>query len=337
MSTAVSFDNVSRRYGDITALAGVSFNVASGSVYGVVGTSGAGKSTLLRTVNGLETPSEGSVTVLGQDPATLSQAGLRGLRREVSMIFQHYNLLGSKTVAENVAMPLMLSGTPKDTIRGRVAEALERVSLADRATHKPRQLSGGQRQRVGIARALVTRPKVLLCDEPTSALDPITTSQILDLLVQINEDLGITVVIITHQMDVIARIADNVAVLEDGELIENGPVDEIFAHPQAPLTRRFVETVVPQRLPDSLSKEVRDGKAGTVVRLVHTGGAARTVLRDVEKQFDVQAALLHASDAPLRHTTVGTMVLGLTGPGAAVSHTLEWLAEQPGLTVEVLP
>ena len=148
MSTAVSFDNVSRRYGDITALAGVSFNVASGSVYGVVGTSGAGKSTLLRTVNGLETPSEGSVTVLDQDPATLSQAGLRGLRREVSMIFQHYNLLGSKTVAENVAMPLMLSGTPKDTIRGRVAEALERVSLAAAALRRAAP-AGGHRPRAG--------------------------------------------------------------------------------------------------------------------------------------------------------------------------------------------
>ena len=335
--TAVTFEHVTRRFGEISALDDVTFDVPEGSIYGVVGTSGAGKSTLLRTVNGLETPSSGTVTVLERAAQNLSQSDLRSLRREVSMIFQHYNLLGSKTVAENVAMPLRLAGTPKADVDRRVTEALDRVGLADRAHHRPRQLSGGQRQRVGIARALVTSPRVLLCDEPTSALDPLTTAQILDLLVQINEDLGITILIITHQMDVIARIADHVAVLENGQLVENAPVEEIFARPQAPLTRRFVETVVPQRLPDALADEVRDGRAGTIVRVVHEGGAGRAVLRDVEKLFDVEADLLHATDAPLRHTTVGTLVLGLRGPGAAVSQALAWLSDQEGLTVEVLP
>lgn len=337
MTSAVSFHQVTRTYGDIRALDEISFDVPEGSIYGVVGTSGAGKSTLLRTVNGLETPTAGTVEVLGREPAQLNQAGLRSLRREVGMIFQHYNLLGSKTVAENVAMPLVLAGTPKTTIDERVTEALERVGLAERAHHRPRQLSGGQRQRVGIARALVTRPKVLLCDEPTSALDPLTTTQILDLLVQINEELGITVLIITHQMDVIARIADRVAVLENGRLLEHGDVTDVCAHPQASLTRRFVETVVPQRLPESLAAEVREGKAGSVVRVVHTDGAARTVLRDVEKRFGVTADLLMATDASLRHTTVGTMVLGLNGPADEVSGALTWLNDQPGLTVEVLP
>lgn len=340
MTPAVTFDRVSRHFGpagEITALDNVSFDVPAGSVYGVVGTSGAGKSTLLRTVNGLESPTSGAVTVLDRDPATLGQAGLRTLRREVAMIFQHYNLLGSKTVAENVAMPLVLAGTPRGDVDKRVTEALDRVGLADRAHHRPRQLSGGQRQRVGIARALVTRPKVLLCDEPTSALDPLTTSQILDLLVQINEELGITVLIITHQMDVIARIADHVAVLEHGRLVENAPVAGIFAHPQAQLTRRFVETVVPQRLPESLAAEVREGRLGTVVRIVHTGAAGRTLLRDLETRFGVRADLLHASDAPLRHTTVGTLVLGLQAPGPQVSHALQWLNDQEELTVEVLP
>lgn len=337
MTAAVSFHQVTRTYGEIRALDEISFDVPEGSIYGVVGTSGAGKSTLLRTVNGLEIPTAGTVAVFGHEPAQLNQAGLRSLRREVGMIFQHYNLLGSKTVAENVAMPLVLAGTPKATIDERVTEALERVGLAERAHHRPRQLSGGQRQRVGIARALVTRPKVLLCDEPTSALDPLTTTQILDLLVQINEELGITVLIITHQMDVIARIADRVAVLENGRLLEHGDVTDVFAHPQASLTRRFVETVVPQRLPETLATEVREGKAGTVVRLVHTDGAARTVLRDVEKHFGVTADLLMATDASLRHTTVGTMVLGLDGPTDEVSGALTWLNDQPGLTVEVLP
>lgn len=338
--TAVSFRNVTKTFGDgphaIHALDDISFDVPEGSVYGVVGTSGAGKSTLLRTANGLETATSGTVTVLDREPAALGTAGLRELRRQVSMVFQHYNLLGSRTVAENVGMPLVLAGTPKAETRRRVGEALEVVGLAERAGHRPAQLSGGQRQRVGIARALVTNPRVLLCDEPTSALDPLTTSQVLDLLVRINEELGLTILIITHQMDVIARIADHVAVLEHGRLLERGGVDEIFAHPQAPLTRRFVETVVPQRLPDTLAAEVRDGRAGTVVRVVHTGGAAREVIGELAARFDVTASLLHASDAPLRHTTVGTLVLGLRGAGAAVSSALNWMNDRDGLTVEVL-
>ncbi len=340
MTTAVSFRNVTKTFGDgahaIHAVDDISFEVPTGSVYGVVGTSGAGKSTLLRTANGLESVTSGTVTVLGEEPAALGPGGLRELRRQVSMVFQHYNLLGSRTVAENVGMPLVLAGTGKAEIHERVTGALEVVGLADRASHRPAQLSGGQRQRVGIARALVTRPKVLLCDEPTSALDPLTTSQILELLVRINEELGLTILIITHQMDVIARIADHVAVLENGRLIERGGVDEIFAHPQAPLTRRFVETVVPQRLPDSLAEEVRDGRAGTVVRIVHTGGAAREVIGELAAHFDVAASLLHASDAPLRHTTVGTLVLGLHGESPAVSEAMTWMNNRDGLSVEVL-
>lgn len=335
--SAVSFHQVSRTYGDITALDGITFEVPRGSIFGVVGTSGAGKSTLLRTVNGLEKPTSGTVTVLGNQPADLGRRDLRRLRRDVSMIFQHYNLLGSKTVAENVGMPLVLAGLKQGEISTKVTEALERVGLADRADHKPRQLSGGQRQRVGIARALVTDPKVLLCDEPTSALDPLTTSQILDLLLNINEELGITILIITHQMDVIARIADDVAVLEAGRLIEKGPVDQVFAHPQEALTRRFVGTVVPQRLPEHVLQEVRHGTGGVLVRLVHTGGAARTVMRDVEKQFGVDVALINASDTLLRHSTVGTMVLAISGPPEGVSHAMTWMNNQNGLSLEVLP
>ena len=229
MSTAISFHQVSRVFGDFTALDSVTFDVPTGSIFGVVGTSGAGKSTLIRTVNGLETPSSGSVTVLG---TPLDEADLRALRRTVSMVFQHYNLLSSKTVAENVAIPLVLSKTPKSEIDERVTEVLGLVGLAERAEHRPGQLSGGQQQRVAIARALITNPDLLLCDEPTSALDPITTAQILDLLVEINTKLGVTILIITHQMNVIAAIADHVAVLEHGHLIEHGPVEQVFAHPR---------------------------------------------------------------------------------------------------------
>lgn len=340
-TTAVSFRNVTKTFGAgpdaIHALDDITFDVPAGSVYGVVGTSGAGKSTLLRTANGLESATSGTVHVLGEEPATLSQSGLRGLRRQVGMVFQHYNLVGSRTVSDNVAMPLVLAKTPKADINRRVSEALELVGLAGRGDHRPAQLSGGQRQRVGIARALVTNPKVLLCDEPTSALDPLTTSQILELLVRINEQLGLTILIITHQMDVIARIANEVAVLEGGRLIEHGGVDKIFSHPQQPLTRRFVETVVPQRLPDSLSHEIQHGHANTIIRIVHTDGAARHIIGEINKLYGVSVSLLHATDAPLRHTTVGTLVLGLQGESRAISDALAWLNTHEGLTVEVLP
>lgn len=257
-SDAVVFDHVTKvfegRGSDFTALDDITFTVPEGTVAGVVGTSGAGKSTLIRTVNGLETPTSGTVTVLGQEPARLNTAGLRALRRDVAMVFQSSNLLETKTVAENVATPLRLGKSSKSEIARRTAEVLEMVGLADRAEHKPRQLSGGQRQRVGIARALITNPKLLLCDEPTSALDPITTNQILDLLRNINEELGVTILIITHQIDVIARLADSVAVLSEGRLVESGPVAKVFDAPQHELTRKFVDTVIPPEL-DATARE----------------------------------------------------------------------------------
>lgn len=346
MTAAVSFRNVSKVFSaskgkqQFTALDDISFDVPEGAIFGVVGTSGAGKSTLVRTINGLETASSGTVEVLSTEPTQLRPAQLRDLRRQVSMVFQHYNLVRSKTVAENVAMPLLLSGTPRDEIAKRVANVLEVVGLGDRGNDRPAQLSGGQQQRVGIARALVTDPKLLLCDEPTSALDPLTTSQILDLIVKINEDLGVTVVIITHQMDVIAKIADSVAVLEHGQLIEHGPVDEIFAHPTQPLTRRFVQTVVPQRLPDAIDQLVTSGNAGTVVRVVHTQGAARTLMAELAQRFALDIELLYAADAPLRHVTVGTLVVGLqpktTASDDAVRTAIAWMQEQAGLRIEVL-
>lgn len=343
MNTAVSFQHVDKTFGKPTkddseplkALDDITFDVPEGSIFGVVGTSGAGKSTLIRTVNGLEKASSGVVEVFGSYPDQLRGAELRDLRRQVSMVFQHFNLLHSKTVAENVGMPLLLNGTAKDEIAQRVEEVLELVGLTDRADYRPGQLSGGQQQRVGIARSLVTNPRLLLCDEPTSALDPLTTSQILDLIVKINEELGVTVLIITHQMDVIARIADQVAVLEHGELLEVGAVEQIFAHPQADLTTRFVQTVVPHRLPDAVQQQVSAGSIGTVVRVTHTEGAAQTLMTDLAQRFDLQCTLLYANDAPLRHVTVGTLVLGLN-PDDAVAPALDWLRAQESLTVEVL-
>lgn len=337
---AVSFQNVTKVYGDgseVVAVDDISFEIARGSICGIVGTSGAGKSTLLRTVNGLETPSGGAVFTLGVEPARLATSALRSLRRKVGMVFQHYNLIGSKTVAENVGMPLLLAGVESGERGRRVAEALQLVGLADRADHRPAQLSGGQRQRVGIARALVTNPEILLCDEPTSALDPITTAQILELLARINQELGLTIILITHQMSVVARIADDVAVLEDGALIEYGPVAEVFAHPQQALTRRFVETVIPQRLPEEVRQHARRSPTDVLVRVVHSGGAAATLIGDLTRDHGVSISLLHAADAPLRRTTVGTLVLCVSGRSQAVDAALADAHSRPNVTVEVLP
>lgn len=255
MTDAVVFDHVTKvfptREGSFTALDDISFAVPEGSVTGVVGTSGAGKSTLIRMVNGLETPSSGAVTVHGRNPAELGTSDLRELRRKVSMVFQSSNLLETKTVAENVATPLKLVKASKSEIERRTSEVLDMVGLSERAQHKPRQLSGGQRQRVGIARALITDPTLLLCDEPTSALDPLTTNQILDLVRNINEELGVTILIITHQIDVVARLADDIAVLSEGKLVESGPVAQVFANPQHELTSKFVDTVIPPELDGS--------------------------------------------------------------------------------------
>ncbi|MCT2339391.1 methionine ABC transporter ATP-binding protein [Corynebacterium sp. p3-SID1056] len=333
---AVAFEHVSKVFdtssGDFTALDDITFTVPTGGISGVVGTSGAGKSTLIRTVNGLETPTSGTVTVLGRQPAELGAKQLRELRREVSMVFQNYNLLETKTVAENVATPLLLSKTPKAEVKSRVAEVLEMVGLSDRAQHKPRQLSGGQRQRVGIARALVTNPSILLCDEPTSALDPLTTTQILELLRDINAKLGVTILLITHQMDVVARLADSVAVLEAGKLVESGPVAEVFADPQATLTQRFVETVIPRAVPDSVHAAIERGDYDAVVQLIHTGNAVADVFSQLASRFGTEAHLLSSAETELADTSVGATILGLRADGST-DEALAWLHGLDGVTI----
>ena len=217
---------------DIPALQSCDLHIERGEVFGIIGHSGAGKSTLLRLINRLEEPSGGRIVIDGVDVTALGADGLRKFRQQAGMIFQHFNLLSSKTVAANVGMPLKLAGVPAREIEQRVAALLERVGLKDHANKYPAQLSGGQKQRVGIARALATRPKILLCDEATSALDPQTTAAVLQLLAEINRELGLTIVLITHEMDVIRRVCDRVAVMDAGVIVEQGPVAEVFLHPQ---------------------------------------------------------------------------------------------------------
>ncbi|WP_010218139.1 methionine ABC transporter ATP-binding protein [Sphingomonas sp. PAMC 26621] len=222
------------------ALDGVSLSVARGEVFGVIGPSGAGKSTLIRLINALERPSAGRVEIDGIDIGTLPAAGLRALRQRIGMIFQNFGLLSSRTVADNVAFPLALAGVPAAERKARVAELLDRVGLADHAAKYPAQLSGGQKQRVGIARALATGPDILLCDEATSALDPEATRSVLALLRQLNQELGLTIVLITHEMDVVRAVCDRVAVLEQGRVVESGRVDTVFAEARHAATQRML-------------------------------------------------------------------------------------------------
>lgn len=240
----IRLEGVTRRYhsaaGERVALDGADLEIARGEVFGVVGRSGAGKSTLIRTINRLETPDAGKVFVDGQEITALNPAELRAARRRIGMIFQHFNLLNAKTIAQNVAFPLRLEGRPEAEIKARVAELLERLGLSEHANKHPAQLSGGQKQRVGIARALACGPSVLLCDEATSALDPETTEDILTLLDQLNRELGLTIVLITHQMEVVRRVCDRVAVLKDGRIVEQGATADVFLHPQHPVTRAML-------------------------------------------------------------------------------------------------
>ena len=335
--SVIEFQGVHKAYRvngrDVAALRPTDLVVRDGEVFGLIGHSGAGKSTLLRLINRLEEPSGGRIVVDGVDVTALDAAGLRRFRRQVGMIFQHFNLLSSKTVADNVAMPLRLAGELSNRqIAARVAELLRRVGLADHAAKYPAQLSGGQKQRVGIARALATAPKILLCDEATSALDPQTTGQVLRLLAQINRELGLTVVLITHEMDVIRRVCDRVAVIDRGEIVEQGPVAEVFLHPRHPTTQGFVqeaEHVDAQARDDDFSRV-----QGRVVRLTVKGEATYApLLGAVARDAGVDYAILEGRIDRIKDTPYGQVTLALVGGDfeAAVARL-----RAAGVDVEVL-
>ncbi len=311
----IAFEAVSKTYsaGGNAALSGVSLSVKAGEVFGVIGASGAGKSTLIRLINGLETPTGGRVIVDGDDVAALGVEGLRALRRRVGMIFQHFNLLSGKTVAQNVAFPLKLAGRPAAEVKARTAELLERVGLSAHADKFPAQLSGGQKQRVGIARALATAPKILLCDEATSALDPETTEQILELVSGLNRELGLTIVLITHEMDVVRRVCDRVAVLEGGRLVEEDSVEDVFLHPASGTARRFVQEAEGEIT-------AAPGVGGQLVRLTFKGEATyKPVLGEVARATGVDYSILGGRIHRLRETPYGQLTLALTGGDVAAA------------------
>jgi D-methionine transport system ATP-binding protein len=274
---AISFQKVSKTYparadhAPVAALSDIDLHVKAGRILGVIGPSGAGKSTLIRLVNGLEQASAGTISLFGQDATRLSESEWRAARRGIGMIFQHFNLLSSRTVYDNVAFPLEIAGTDRTTIEKRVSELLNLVGLTDKAQRYPAELSGGQKQRVGIARALATEPAILLCDEATSALDPETTQSILDLLREINRTLGVTILLITHEIPVIKEICDDVAVIEQGRIIESGPVFDVFTNPRHPTTARFVQNVSSVEIPAYLKTRLRRRPEAGDVALLQVG------------------------------------------------------------------
>ncbi|WP_329740792.1 methionine ABC transporter ATP-binding protein [Dyella sp. A6] len=298
---------------DVPALAPFSLDIDDGEVFGIIGHSGAGKSTLLRMINLLERPSGGRVLVGDLDMTALDDTALRMQRQRIGMIFQHFNLLDSQTVADNVAFPLKLAGQhDTSTIRARVDELLARVGLSGHADKYPSQLSGGQKQRVGIARALANRPSILLCDEATSALDPQTTGDVLELLAEINRELRLTVVLITHEMDVVRRICDRVAVLDSGHMVELGAVADVFLHPQHPTTRRFVEEALPE---ESAAEQAPYAQvSGRILRLSFRGEATWTpslsrVMRETGVDFNILAGRIDR----IKHLPYGQLTLALEG------------------------
>jgi len=296
----IQLQGITQSYGTHEALRGIDLEIAPGEVFGVIGRSGAGKSSLVRTINLLNRPRSGKVVVAGRELTALPPAQLREARREIGLIFQHFNLLSSRTVAQNVALPLELAGVAPAEIRSRVGELLELVGLAAMRDRYPAQISGGQKQRVGIARALANRPKVLLSDEATSALDPETTRSILGLLRQINREFGLTIVLITHQMQVIKQVADRVAVIDAGRIVEQGPVIDVFTRPRHATTRSLIEEIVPQALPESVLARIRGlmsaqpGADSRLLRLAFAGqDADRPLLSDVIRDQGIELSIVH--------------------------------------------
>jgi D-methionine transport system ATP-binding protein len=318
--------------GVVRAVEDVSFSIEDGEVFGIVGSSGAGKSTLLRTINGLEKPSSGTVLVNGKSVGDLSSKNLRDLRTGIGMIFQHFNLALGKTVEANVAFPLRVAGKGRGEIRQRVGELLKLVDLEDKKDEYPSRLSGGQKQRVGIARALANDAHILLCDEPTSALDPDTAESILCLLERLSRELNITIVVITHELGVVKRICDRVAVMDRGRLVEIGSTYEVFTHPGEEFTQRLIESDEDFRLPehetkDFLDRTRGDGYSAHILKLVYTGeSATRPILNELSRRFPVEFNIIHGRIEYIQQRPKGTLYISLSGQNADFERALEFIS-----------
>lgn len=327
----ITLENVSKTFytkkGQVDAVKNVNLKIKKGEIHGVIGHSGAGKSTLIRCVNLLERPTSGKVYI-GEDELTaLNKTALQEKRKKIGMIFQGFNLLKTATVYDNIALPLQLTGVAKDEIPKRVDQYIDIVGLSERKNAYPAQLSGGQKQRVAIARALALEPEILLSDEATSALDPETTESILDLLLKINREFGITILLITHEMHVIQRICDSVSVMEDGEIVEQNRVADIFIDPKHPTTKKFLNTLNEEQINQFLLSELA-GK-GSVFRLTFTGATtSEPIIALLSQQYDVKPNIIHADVTQLKDGVIGRLVIHLDGDQSDVEKALTFLREQ---------
>ncbi|ANB59626.1 methionine ABC transporter ATP-binding protein [Anoxybacteroides amylolyticum] len=337
----ITLSNVTKIYqaasGDVTAVDHVNLHVAEGEIFGIIGYSGAGKSSLLRLLNGLEKPTSGEVIVDGKNMGKISGSELRQARQQIGMIFQHFNLLWSRTVRENIAFPLEIAGVPKEERQKRVDELIQLVGLEGREDAYPSQLSGGQKQRVGIARALANRPKVLLCDEATSALDPQTTDSILDLLVDINQRLGLTIVLITHEMHVIRKICDRVAVMENGKIVEMGEVLQVFRKPEQPITKRFVKQVTePEETKEAMVQLLDQYPNGKLVQLTFVGDSTeQPLITQLIRQFDLTVNILQGKISQTHHGSYGVLFIHMDGADEDIERALAFIRQQQ-VEVEVM-
>ncbi len=339
MANIIEVKNLSKRFAladrEVTALSNINLDIEEGDIYGIIGLSGAGKSTLVRCLNFLEVPTEGSVVIEGRELAKLSAGELRRERTRIGMIFQSYNLLMQKNVLDNICFPLTIHGLPKKEARAKALELLKTVELADKARAYPAQLSGGQRQRVAIARALASDPKILLCDEATSALDPKTTNSILQLLKEINQKLGITIVIITHQMSVVQGVCQHVAIIDQGRIAEKGLVEEIFNHPKSRAARLLIiEGKDPEAWTDGVSRTREEIKTDRKIRIVFSGNSSyEPVISNMILTTGYAVNILLADTRDVGGVAKGQMILGLPEEETAQAAIISYLREH-GLAVE---
>ncbi len=329
--------------GNIQAVNDVSLNVEKGDIYGIVGYSGAGKSTLVRLLNGLELPTSGEVIVNDQDITKLKNKELRTFRKKIGMIFQHFNLLWSRTVLENIQLPLELAGVPKSKRKERAEELLRLVGLEGRGQAYPSQLSGGQKQRVGIARALANDPEILLCDEATSALDPQTTEEVLDLLLAINKKLNLTIVLITHEMNVIRKICNKVAVMELGKVVEEGDVLTVFRQPKKEVTKRFVQQdIEPEAIePEADSTEllaelIKENPSGRLATLTFSErNANEPVISQAIRRYNIDVNVVYGKIKHVKEGSFGSLTVLMTGETKELDQAEVFIKEQ-GVGIEVI-
>ncbi len=337
----IRVENVSKTYtgkqGTVEAVKDVSLEISRGEIFGVIGFSGAGKSTLIRLLNGLETVTSGHIYINEKDITTLKRKELLKERQKIAMIFQHFNLLWSRTVEENIAFSLEIAGVPKAERKAKVAELIDLVGLTGREKSYPSQLSGGQKQRVGIARALANDPEVLLCDEATSALDPKTTKDILKLLVEINQELGLTIVLITHEMHVVRQICHRVAVMEEGRVVESGEVIEVFKNPQQPITKQFVgEERVDDEIDEVFHHLSTSLRPGVAVRIQYLGDrTGDAVLSEAIRKLDATVSILQAKVNITQKGILGSMIILIEEESSKAEKVIEYL-KQAEIIVEVL-